>query len=668
MTKLDRRGYEAEIGDDAESYRNELGVEQIAPVYSTAREAFLPVRDDAKPAVEALVNSLAPRLAGFFHLRTSRELIARWRGSDGAALVMPPDDRLFVRIAHDSDRIHAGYENIYRTIRALAPHLEDCRFLISEDYDTWVDEYRIEAGVLGFERGWAQSDNSDAKREYFYREAKSRPDDPVWIRYCARSLAGSAHYEIDRSELPTLSKPEQIEHREHARELLERAAELDEDEPVVCAQMGRLLALEGHPAQADQWFERHAAATSDPDTALVAGLSAIAAGELEVARRWLLRLLEAVPKHQAAAQLLALLAARRGDPRQASEWARAAWSHNLAAHAADQRLVEHGEELHRAGLHAELLEVYLAHVVPDTPSAREALAAELLTWAELLRIKMCHEIDTHSSRTQAEALYQRALGLHPLAGRIHAARALFLRQAKLEGEAQALAAALEINPHNIDALGRLGTMALDDGDHVRAIELLGRAVDENFATGGGGYGRGLHASYLLRALIEHGNHLLETGEPEQLRAADALFEQADAVGAKVSGTDLRWHGALLRRSAAHTLLGEHEQALAFAQQGLALAPESVHAMSEIAGCLSNLGRYELALATCERAAKLDAGYWHVPYVKACALTLSDGELAQIIESLTLAIALDEPCRGRIASDPDFARVRARPEFRALLHS
>lgn len=664
--KLDRAAFEREIGDRAEEYRCELRVRQITPIWGTAREAFVLVRPGSEGAVGAIRERFASSaLGGFFHLMTSAELETSWRGSDGAASEPVPPGRLFIRLAHDSDRTYAGYENIYRVIREFASHGEDCRFVISEDYSSWVDEYRIVAGDLVFERGVAEGDSISQLLDYFEREAQQRPDDAAWVRFAARELAQWAAYHLGTAEQPTRDADEREEGRSEGRGLLDRAVVLDEGEAVVCAQMGRLLLLEGHREAAQKWLERHAELTVAPDMLFTSALASLTSREHENARKWIRRLLDVDPNHQAAHQLLAILAHREGALDDANTHARAAFRLAVATQAAGRPHAPAAEQLHRGGIHSELLEVYLAALQPASEAERVASASELLRWAELFRIKMCHGIDKPESTQLAMHYYERAIATHPLDGRIHAGYALFCRQANRPGSDALLRAALELNPDHIESLGALGASALEARRFTEAIELLDRAVERSLATKTGSYRRGVDANRLISAYLDEGNRLLDLRGEANLEAADGFFVGGLQVVERLDFDRSEWFALILRRSAAHTLLGRHEQALAFAEQALDLRSDSVHAMSEVASCLHNLGRHGDALAAIELAAELDEGYWHVPYVRACILAKTSGALAEIVALLRRAIELDPSCRALIIGDPDFESIRDRAEFRAL---
>lgn len=142
---------EAEIDGDFDEHRNELRVEQVSPAYRVPRAAYLPVRADRLADVEAFFDAASERLTNCVRPVDG----ARLRDGREAAWFAGLPRRPLIQVGHDSDRTYAGYANIYRAIKALAPMLDDCRFYISEDYSTFVDEYRIEGGALWLERGYA---------------------------------------------------------------------------------------------------------------------------------------------------------------------------------------------------------------------------------------------------------------------------------------------------------------------------------------------------------------------------------------------------------------------------------------------------------------------------------------------------------------------------------
>ncbi|MFO7567739.1 MAG: tetratricopeptide repeat protein [Enhygromyxa sp.] len=654
--RLDRAAFEAEIGDYEEEYRRGLEALQITPVWGITHAACLLVRSGSEQAAKAIVNGFAEHMQLFFSLQTSPEVKRTCHNANGAVTRPIPPGRLFVVLYHSSDRICVSYRNVYRGIRELAPHVEDCRFVITEEDSRWVDEYRICAGELAFDRGFAEDEFIDDLYDYIEAEAHRRPDDLDWVRFSARQLAGWAALDINRAQRCSKGSPDRKQNRKAARLLLDRARRIDEHEAVVCAQMGHLLRLEQRPEEARQWFERHAALTSTPDELFAAVLASLEAGDHAGARRWIERLLDADPQHQAALQLLALIATREGDFDKARRRAQAAFELGVKAQAAGRPVAPHATLIHRDQLDTELLATYLAHLDPEGPDQRRALATELLCWARLLR--------GAENRHEAEDLFTRALALDPLDGKVHVAYADFRRGAGLPGSEELLRAALEINPEQLDALHQLGSKAYDKKRWGEAIELLERAVE----CSSGGYRRQVDGSHLLVALIEEGNRLLELRTESAYESADRLFVRGLELVAKLHFQRAKWFALILRRSAAHTLLGRHTEALAFAEEAMNLRPDSVHAMSELASCLNNLGRYDDALAANDLAAELDPGYWHVPYVRACILAQTDAPLLEIIRLLEQTIELDPSRRRHIAEDPDFDAIRSAPEFMALVDS
>lgn len=136
----EQREFEREIADDFSEERNELRVDQVTPAYSEHWEALIRVRPGAEDEARLVHMELSERVQGVVALLEGEALRRECPrlGLEG----------VFVRVGHTSDRTYAGYANIYRGIKALAPYLEDARFFISEMYSTWVDEYRIEGGAL----------------------------------------------------------------------------------------------------------------------------------------------------------------------------------------------------------------------------------------------------------------------------------------------------------------------------------------------------------------------------------------------------------------------------------------------------------------------------------------------------------------------------------------
>ena len=658
--KMNRAAFERSIEGQHETYRCELQVEQLTPVFGSRRAAFLPVRAGHEAEVSDLLAELPNPIDRFFHPMPG-SAFAEWMDKLGAEAVRPADDRTFIRLGHDSDRIYSGYENLYWVICRLAPHIDDCRFIIKEDYSSWVDEYRIREGELEFERGHAKDEFITDLRDYLEAEAKRRHSDRDLVAFVSRFLAEGAAYYLDRAEHPSHKQSDRDEARDEARALLDRCVDLDENEPVVLAQMGRLLRVEGRPKEAKLWFERHLARVTDPKVLFATALASLQDGDRRQAREELERLAAAQPNHHAAQLSLVALCDEAGDLELARVHAQRALELSIES---GRTLPDQREQLHRNDLHQVVLDAFLRHVNTETEVQRSAVAEQLLAWAELFRIKMCHDVAKPESMALAERYYALALELKPSDAQIYSQRALFLRQAGREGEQDQLQSALAIDPDHIDALAGLGRKAFEEQRWADAIPLLERAVQRSIETKTGSYARGVHAGQLANALINEGNRLLDQGEYE---SADAIYQRAVELSELMHWTE--WPSPLLRRSAAHTYMGRHEQALAFAEHALGMASDSVHAMSEVASCLNNLGRLDDALAACDLAEELDAdGYWHIPYVRACILAKGSGLTEEIVRLLAQSLERDEVVRTRIRDDPDLDRVRDTPEFRTLLNA
>jgi hypothetical protein len=254
--KLSRADYEREIGDFAEPGGNELKVRQITPYYGTPANAVLPVRDArwARMRVRKIHAGLSYGCQGFFHLRAHDELGGSRFGLVAGEAV--PPDRLIVMIGHLSDRIGAGYENIYRAIRSLAPYLDPCRFVLKEHYANWVDEYRVEAtgpwgiGELHFERGFAKDVCINHLHDYLFEEAVQRSQDRDWARLVVREVLAHADFSLSqaRSKLKyqLSSGAEILWYLVGARTALKRLDELAPGEPLVQERNVWLADLENH--------------------------------------------------------------------------------------------------------------------------------------------------------------------------------------------------------------------------------------------------------------------------------------------------------------------------------------------------------------------------------------------------------------------------------------
>ncbi|HEY5928403.1 MAG TPA: tetratricopeptide repeat protein [Kofleriaceae bacterium] len=608
MATLSHSELAAELADDTEEYRMELQVDHVSPRYLVPSAAFVPVRAGCEREVEAAHAALSDALRNVLHLHDAANL----HGRDGASWYagLPTTGKL-VEIGHHSDRAYAGYGNLFRAIGAFAQWLGDARFFISEDYSTFVDEYRIRDGVLQVERGYAEEEYRDAKHAYYV--AAARTGDRELSEFVAWQLAVTASYSIpDRADYTSKRDPS---------DELATAYELDPDSHEVLFQRGRAARAAGDDTAATEWFTR-ALAVDDPRIAVrlvTMAATAIAAGKHDLAQQWLAR----APNDRVVALLRGRvddLAPVLGD-REAIPWTRDA----------EARLAAYVKRIRELDLD------------------RAAAAREVYGWAELYRIRTAHDVDKVRSRRIADALFDAALALDPLGGDIAAHRVFHDHGFRGDAATAAFLAVLDEFPTQGDALFWAAS-ALHGAQRWSEAAAIGRRY---LAAGAkrGSYERGAGATVLSDSLVRDAYERMMRGElgAETEKAIDDAIAIADPHGS--------WEGPWLGKADLYEYRRDHAAALPLYDDALARKPDSPHALSGKASCLLNLGRFADALACVTEAFENDDTYWHAYYVKACVLARTGGDRDEIIALARKALELEPAKRAQIVDEPDLAAVR-----------
>jgi len=688
MAHVSRAAYEAEIEGDTEEGRNELWILQIAPVIEGwSYQAVLPVRAGREA-------ELARVHAGL---------------SEWARLTLPYDEQeRRVRVYHASDRTYVGYANLYRAIRALAPFLEDTRFTISESYSRAVDELAIVRGELRFVRGFAADDNRDPKRDYWYARHADRPRDEELRRFVARLYADDAEYELGRVERLAPGDDDPEDHRENTRRALDRALLLDDRSASIWQLRGRLARAVGELAEAERCFARELVLEPGSSSSFDLALATFAAGQDAAARAHLERLLAAAPGHTGGRMIAGFLADRAGEADAArahlealAETVEARRAQGLTPLAEHQRVLmwgtiePHVEPIVQTGRHAALFAWYLRALPPalaedGAAARRRGAAAHLLSWAEHFRIRVAHGRQAEESARIAGVLYAVAAAVDPLGGSVHYHGSLFdrrgvphaeWRRGRRLGRAN-LERALAINPDHLGALGDLGVLHRDLGEHDRAIELLERYLAVFRASWRPGEVRGmswdLHAGELGAAYYDRACLRLygvpaganrPPGRPSEaaLAETDAALDGALAALRERSSSEGKEAApCYLMKAMIAGFRDQHREALVWTDRALELDDTSPYAWSMRATSQNNLGELDDAATCAALALELDAAYWHGHYVLACVEAKRGTDPAAILARLRRVLELWPEGRAEVAEERDLASLRELPAFRELV--
>jgi tetratricopeptide (TPR) repeat protein len=652
--------FEQSIEGDFAEHRNELHAEQITPVYDISRNAYLRVRPERVAEAGEVHASFSEWVRGYLQLRAGSEILRSYPGVEA--------DALYIDLHHTSDRTHAGYANIYRAIKAIAPYVEDARFTITELYDTFVDEYRIEGGVLKFSRGDCGEDSHEAIRDYWEERVKAAPEDHDLRRFLARQWVYDGEYHAQAAGAASPGKKERKEEVREAMAAFERAVTIDPQNARAWKQKGALHQLIGEHPQALECIDQALSLGAGPEARRARALVSFSAGRDAEALTHL-RQLPVEHHNRLTYQLLGHLHARAGEARAAEEAFDTALRRTPKA-PGEGRLNPDAEELFRTGRAEELLTAYFDHISARLEgeshvATRALIVRDLVDWGEFFRIKMHHGFAEGRSRQLALGFYDRAIALGDPEGVAHYSKGLLYRLTGSAAEAaKQFQRAVERNPGNLEALAELGKAALESKDLDKAIPHLRSYVELSAKAGTGSYYRQHYASQLMKALYDKANHLIDVvGDPV---AAEAAFDEVLRMEPHVPASLRNFEGAWVGKSNARAWRGDHVAALEFAERALELNPRSGYAWSAKGSALNNLRRYDEALPCYERSIESEPGYWHSYYCKACTLALTGQDREKIYPLIRKALSLVPlPRRAALRDDPDFASLRDDPAFIAL---
>jgi tetratricopeptide (TPR) repeat protein len=618
---------EATIADRSE-YSQELRVSQVAPRFRVPGAAYLTIRAEDAAAVEARVAGLPDSLKTMLHVVDAEDLHRRW----GEWYVGLPARGKLLYIGHETERTYGGYGNLLRTLKELAPSLGDARWFITpREEPEWIDELRVVDGVLGYERVEVEEDVDEAalRGEALREDAELRA-----------FLAWRIVRELERPGREGLSEQDaQVAARRMA---LAQASALDPDGHEVLFQQGTLARACGDHEAALGWFIR---ASWMDDPMLVGRLTtmaatAIAAGDRQKARDWLDRAVTGRPSM--VTWMLRGYLNKDGDGA-AEDAARA-----IGAPPADR------EVLPWTLLDWEILEWFAGCEPPGVTAVARARA--ILGWAELYRIRTCHELRTEKSRALADRLFTLAEAVDPLGGEIAYYRVVHAHGHQTPAALAGFEAVLARFPEEPNALFWAASGLCKIRAWGRANELLRRY--ERVVGTGRSYERGAARSMLVETVYREAcERMYERGDFGG--GTEGMIEEAIAL----TGKEARWEGPWIAKGDLFEYRREHPAALKCYETAIAKNPRSVHAWSGKGSCLNNLGRSAEALASLDKALALSKDYWHAYYAKACTLARSGGDAEEILMLVRKAITLEPTRRRQIVEDPDLAGLTIPPEWK-----
>ncbi|WP_224372358.1 tetratricopeptide repeat protein [Hyalangium versicolor] len=384
--------FEASIDGDFSEVRNELRTEQVTPVYDIWRSTYLRVRPEFESELREVHASLPEWVRGFLQLRGGSEI----RREDANF----ESDGLFLDLHHTGDRTYAGYANIYRGLKTIALYVEDARFFITEQYDTFVDEYRIEGGELSFFRGDCGEDSSEAIDRHWEERVQASPEDHDLRRFLARQRVYDGEYHARRVGASAPGDKKRGETAQEAMAALDSALALDAENVRAWKQKGELYRLLDEPEQAAECFKQAVSLGAGPEVLQSLALVAFSVGRDDEALSWLSHI-PAEHRSRLMYQLTGHLLAHAGSEESAAQAFAAALRMSAAG-----KLNPDAEALFRTGRADTLLTSWFDHVTPqlerDSNTATRALIVrDLVEWGEFFRIKMHHGFWPDRSRQLA---------------------------------------------------------------------------------------------------------------------------------------------------------------------------------------------------------------------------------------------------------------------------
>jgi tetratricopeptide (TPR) repeat protein len=653
--------FEASIANDFHENRNELHVEQVTPVHDVWREALVRVRPGLESEAREAHAALSDPVQRFLQLLPGSPVI----GGEGE--IAPDSERLYVLLRHDGDRTYAGYANIYRGLKALAPFLEDARFFITELYDTFVDEYRLSQGALLFSRGDCGEDSPEAIERYWMALLKAHPHDHDLRRFLARQRVYDGEFYASEVQSMAPGKAKRNAEARQAKAAFEGAIELDPENARAWKKKAHLHQLLGEHAQAAKCLERAAALGTGPEVLQPLALTAFSDRRDADALSWLLR----VPpeaRSRLSWQLSGHLHARAGDAPAATRAFAAALQRSLDGPGTGP-LNPDSDALYRTGRAEEVLSAYFEHVTEGlerapAPETRLRVVRDLVEWGEFFRLKAAHGFSPEPSGKLALGFYDRAIALGDPEGAAHYAKGLLRKHAGALAEARHLFSnAVEINPRHLEALGESAMAALESKEQETAITRLKAYVELSARTQASSYYRQAYAAHLSKALYDKANRLNDV--VRDFVAAEAAFGEIIALTPHLPAELRGFEGPWVGKANARAWRGDHAASLEFAERALELNPRSGYAWSAKGSALSNLGRYAEAMPCYEKAIEAEPGYWHPYYCKACTLALTGGDRQRIYELIRKVLSLSPERRELLRNEADFTSLRGDPAFQAL---
>jgi hypothetical protein len=167
--------------------RYRLWFDQVSPRFDDIA-AVVRIRPDCVDDIAALLESLPEHQNWPFHLVKPGANVRDSQTNEGFSLC-------FEML---SDVCYIDMRNFHWAVRHLAPHLEDAHFFVyssGDGYHCWIDEYRLNGGIVTAHRHtWPQASMRDSRIDFYFAEIELRePSFRAFVRQCVDSSPNPMH-------------------------------------------------------------------------------------------------------------------------------------------------------------------------------------------------------------------------------------------------------------------------------------------------------------------------------------------------------------------------------------------------------------------------------------------------------------------------------------------
>lgn len=201
--------------------------------------------------------------------------------------------------------------------------------------------------------------------------------------------------------------------------------------------------------------------------------------------------------------------------------------------------------------------------------------------------------------------------------------------------------ALSFDGNHWGSLINKAHLYLKANDHVKALQLSGKLLELNPKS---------MDPWIVRGWV----YRLRGQYQEALRAYNRVIklDPRSEKGYQGVGWIYSW-------------MKKPKRAVLFHKKCLAITPDCVPVISNLASDLNNLGRHKEGLRYAEKAIQLQPDYYHPYYIKACVYA-KEGNVPQTLAMIQMTLKRDPTQIQAFRKEKDFARIRKDPRLRHIL--